>query len=159
MKHASYVGACGICRQNAGEVPIEGGIVYENNLWLVRHMASPTPLVGWTMFHTQRHVQGPAHFNDQEAQSLGPALRTVCEAVERLTGALRVYIMNFGESTPHMHAHLVPRYQEMPAGVPWSVADLYRAVGQKQAKAADQAKVQEFTAKLRADLSKKKLPG
>lgn len=159
MKHASNVAACGICRQNAGEVPIEGGIVYENNLWLVRHMASPTPLVGWTMFHTQRHVQGPAHFNDQEAQALGPALRTVCEAIERLTGAPRVYIMNFGESTPHMHAHLVPRYQEMPAGVPWSVADLYRAVGQKKAPAADQAKVQEFTAKLRADLAKKKIAG
>ncbi|MBI4306471.1 MAG: HIT domain-containing protein [Chloroflexi bacterium] len=159
MKHSTYVAACGICRQNAGEVSIEGGIVYENSLWLVRHMAAPTPLVGWTMFHTQRHVQGPAHFTDQEAQALGPALRTVCEAVERLSGALRVYIMNFGESTPHMHAHLVPRYQDMPAGVPWSVADLYRAVGQKKAQPADQAKVLEFTARLRGELAKKGLPG
>ncbi|MBI4220250.1 MAG: diadenosine tetraphosphate hydrolase [Chloroflexi bacterium] len=159
MKHPTYTAVCAICRQNAGEVAIEGGIVYENSLWLVRHTASPAPLVGWTMFHTQRHVQGPAHFTDQEAQTLGPALRTVCEAIERLTGALRVYVMNFGESTPHMHAHLVPRYQDMPAGVPWSVADLYRAVGQKKEKPADQAKVLEFTARLRTELAKKGLPG
>lgn len=159
MKHASHVAACGICRQNAGEVPVEGGIVYENSMWLVRHTASPAPLVGWTMFHTQRHVQGPAHFTDTEARAFGPALRTVCEAIERLTGALRVYVLNFGESTPHMHAHLVPRYQEMPAGVPWSVADLYRSVGQKKSPGADQAKVLDFTEKLRRDLAKKGLAG
>lgn len=158
MKHGSYEAQCHICRQNAGEVPIEHGVIFENDLWLVRHTAPPYPLVGWTLFHTQRHVQGPAHFNDVEARSFGPALRHVSKTIEEVTGVPRVYMLAFGESTPHMHAHLVPRYGDLPAGAPWNVADIYRAVSKREQPSANPAAVEQIVGKLRSALAKNPPP-
>jgi hypothetical protein len=39
MKHPSNVSTCGIYKANSCEVPIPGGIIFENNLWLVRHLS------------------------------------------------------------------------------------------------------------------------
>ena len=46
------------------------------------------------------------------------------------SGALRIYTAAMGESHPHFHAHMVPRYVTMPRDAKaWSVFDLQRAVG------------------------------
>ncbi len=160
MKHASHEAKCGVCKQNAGEVEIQGGVIWESNLWYVRHIAPPAPLVGWTMFHTQRHVQGPAHFNDAEAASFGPVLRHVTRTIEQVSGALRVYVVAFGESTPHMHSHLIPRYEKMPKDlVAFGVADILRGVPKGEVPAADQAQVTAFIGKLKQALAKNPPPG
>lgn len=86
---------------------------------------------GWTMLQTQRHVAGPAHFDDGEAASFGPTLRHLERVLEELTGALRIYTAAMGESFPHFHAHMVPRYAQMPNDASaWDVFDLYRATQQ-----------------------------
>ena len=77
----------------------------------------------------KRHVGGPAHFDDREARAFGPALRHFERVLERVTGALRIYTAALGESHPHFHAHMVPRYAAMPRDARgWSVFDLQRAV-------------------------------
>jgi len=152
VKHSSYDASCGVCKQNAGDVPVDGGVIFENALWLVRHAPPPHPLAGWTMLHTQRHVQGPARFNEREARSFGPTLHHLAAAVEKLAGAARVYVVAFGESFPHMHAHLIPRYSDRPDTAAWGAADLYRAVAAKKAPAADPAKVSSYIAAMKAHL-------
>ena len=128
MKHASYDETCDICCTNAGGEGSET-VVFENDLWFVRHTPAPYPLAGWLMMHTQRHVQGPAHFTDNEARYFGPGLRHLSRKLEEVTGALRVYTVAFGESVQHMHAHLAPRYEQMSQSlIGWGVADLYRGV-------------------------------
>jgi diadenosine tetraphosphate (Ap4A) HIT family hydrolase len=80
------------------------------------------------MLISRRHVAGPAHFNDREAESFGPALRHFERVLENVTGALRVYTAAMGESSPHFHAHMVPRYATMPKDArAWGVFDLERA--------------------------------
>lgn len=79
---------------------------------------------------TKRHVAGPAHFDDREAASFGPSLRHFERVLEEVTGALRIYTAAMGESFPHFHAHMVPRYAKMPNDAKaWSVFDLQRASG------------------------------
>jgi diadenosine tetraphosphate (Ap4A) HIT family hydrolase len=134
-------------------------VVWEDDLWFVRHIAPPYPLAGWTMFHTQRHVQGPAHFNDVEAARFGPVLRHVTKALEQATGALRIYVVAFGESTPHMHAHLIPRYEKMPKDlVAFGVADIMRGVPKGELPAADPKQAAEVVEKLRQSLKKNPPP-
>ncbi|NQW18779.1 MAG: diadenosine tetraphosphate hydrolase [Chloroflexi bacterium] len=129
MKHASYEASCPVCTANAGDVPIPGGVIWENELWSVRHAPPPYALAGWTMFNAQRHVQGPAHFTDEEANAYGPVLRHISLVLEEVTGALRIYQVAFGESTPHMHSHLIPRYADLqPEHAAFGIADLNRAV-------------------------------
>lgn len=80
------------------------------------------------MLISRRHVAGPAHFNDREAESFGGALRQFERVLEEVTGALRIYTAAMGESSPHFHAHMVPRYATMPKNAKaWAVFDLERA--------------------------------
>jgi diadenosine tetraphosphate (Ap4A) HIT family hydrolase len=125
-RHPSFDASCGVCLSLSGPAPTTP--IYEDDLWHVRHM-DPAGVPGWMLMITQRHVGGPAHFDDREAASLGPALRHFSRVLEQVTGALRIYTAAMGESFPHFHAHLVPRYREMPRDAKaWSVFDLQRAV-------------------------------
>jgi diadenosine tetraphosphate (Ap4A) HIT family hydrolase len=107
-----------------------GDALYEDDLWVVRHADAPYGVAGWMLLLTKRHVGGPAHFDDEEALRFGGALRHFERVLEGVTGALRIYTAAMGESHPHFHAHMVPRYAEMPKGArAWAVFDLQRAAG------------------------------
>jgi diadenosine tetraphosphate (Ap4A) HIT family hydrolase len=85
------------------------------------------------MLITRRHVPGPAAFDDREAASFGVTLRHLQRVLLEVTGALRIYTAAMGESSPHFHAHLVPRYATMPKDAKaWGVFDLQRAAAAKE---------------------------
>jgi diadenosine tetraphosphate (Ap4A) HIT family hydrolase len=135
MKHDSYDASCSVCEVNAGGVAGQAGVIWEDELWFVRH------------------VQGPAHFNDEEAIAFGPVLRHISRTLEVVTGAPRVYLVAFGESNPHMHAHLIPRYSDLsPEYTAFGVADLNRAVASGSEPGVSEEDVLAITAKLRAAL-------
>jgi diadenosine tetraphosphate (Ap4A) HIT family hydrolase len=113
---------CGLCRH------LDTDTLYEDRLWQVRHIEPPWGVAGWMLLVARRHVAGPAHFDDDEARDFGPMLRRCELALERVTGALRIYTAALGEMHPHFHAHMVPRYPSMPKDARgWSVFDLQRA--------------------------------
>ena len=121
---------CGICRASLDPASVPGGIIFQNELWLLRHLMPGRGIPGWMMIQTQRHTPGIAHFNDAEAASLGPTSRHLQKALEDITGALRIYTASMNESAPHFHCHFVPRYRQMPKNaVGWDVFDLFRASG------------------------------
>ena len=152
-RHPSFTASCGVCDSLSGAARDDGAIVHENDLWHVRHGGAPYGVAGWMMLVTQRHVGGPAHFDDAEAASFGPTLRHVSRALERVTGALRIYLAAMGESHPHFHAHLVPRYAAMPKDAKaWGVFDLQRAAGAGEI-TVDVAEVRRVTEALRAALA------
>jgi diadenosine tetraphosphate (Ap4A) HIT family hydrolase len=106
------------------------------------------------MFISRRHVAGPAHFNEDEAKSFGPALRHFERVLEEVTGALRIYTAALGESSPHFHAHMVPRYRDMPKDArAWGVFDLDRAAKAGEI-AADSAEVSRVSEAYRAALGR-----
>ncbi|HVU49996.1 MAG TPA: hypothetical protein VHL80_04885 [Polyangia bacterium] len=118
--------ACAVCATLSGPGRLEP--LYEDALWHVRPAPSPPGVPGWMMMISRRHVGGPAHFNEEEARSFGLALRHFERVLEEVTGALRVYTAAMGESSPHFHAHMVPRTATMPNDAKgWAVFDLERA--------------------------------
>jgi diadenosine tetraphosphate (Ap4A) HIT family hydrolase len=132
----------------------EEAIIWEDSRWLVAH-CSPAPLLGWLMFYSQRHVQGPAHFNPDESVNFGLALGHVERKLLEITGALRIYTVAFGESTPHLHAHLIPRYEgkapgaddeKLFEGYAFGIADLARDVMGQARPGSDGLKVYPFPA-------------
>ena len=126
MKHPSFDPDCAVCRSLAGPTPARP--LFENQLWHVRAIDPPTAVPGWMLLVSQRHVAGPAHFDDREAASFGPTLRHLERVLEQVTGALRIYTAAMGESHPHFHCHMVPRYPETPKGAKaWGLFDLQRA--------------------------------
>jgi diadenosine tetraphosphate (Ap4A) HIT family hydrolase len=126
MGASPFVANCAVCATLAG--PLRQEALFEDDLWHVRPAADPPGVPGWMMLISRRHVPGPAHFNDREAESFGPALRHFERVLEQVTGALRIYTVAMGESSPHFHAHMVPRYPSMPKDArAWAVFDLERA--------------------------------
>ncbi len=144
MRHPSYIADCAICQSNAGELDAPGGVVFENDLWLIHHTGAPFPLAGWFLLQPQRHVQGPARFDAAEAANFGPALSHFMRTLERVTGAERSYVVAFGESFPHMHAHLIPRYGALAdADVAWGIADMFRQITAGERPGAPEAEVMQ----------------
>jgi diadenosine tetraphosphate (Ap4A) HIT family hydrolase len=126
--------------------------LWENDLWCVRH-AEPAGVPGWMLLIAKRHVAGPAHFDEREAAGFGLVLRHVERVLEQVTGALRIYTAAMGESDPHFHAHMVPRYATMPRDAKaWSVFDLQRAVGAGEV-AIDRAEVDRISEAYRRALA------
>ncbi|HEX3773195.1 MAG TPA: hypothetical protein VHV51_01965 [Polyangiaceae bacterium] len=116
---------CGICSKLQTGAP---SALFENELWHVRAADEPLGVPGWLMLITRRHVQSPAQFDVREIESFGPTLAHLQRALLEVTGALRIYLAAMGESSPHFHAHLVPRYRDMPKDAKaWAVFDLQRA--------------------------------
>jgi diadenosine tetraphosphate (Ap4A) HIT family hydrolase len=135
---------CAVCATLSGPGRLEP--IYEDDLWHVRPAPSPPGVPGWMMMITRRHVGGPAHFNDDEARAFGLALRHFERVLEQVTGALRVYTAAMGESSPHFHAHMVPRTAAMPKDAKgWGVFDLERAAKAGEI-AVDDAEVRKVTA-------------
>jgi diadenosine tetraphosphate (Ap4A) HIT family hydrolase len=126
MSAPLFVADCAVCATLAG--PRRQEPLFEDDLWHVRPADDPPGVPGWMMLISRRHIPGPAHFDDREAESFGPALRHFERVLEQVTGALRIYTAAMGESSPHFHAHMVPRYASMPKDAKaWAVFDLQRA--------------------------------
>lgn len=133
---------CAVCRSLSGPERIEP--LYEDDFWQVRHNPAPYGVAGWMQMVSKRHVRGPAHFSPAEALALGPALCRFERVLLEVTGAVCIYTAAMGESSPHFHAHMVPRYPSMPREVRgWAVFDLERAArtGEIQVEGAEVARV------------------
>ena len=116
---------CGICAVSTGAREVPHGILYQDDLWVVRHSGPPYGVAGWLTLMTRRHCPEPASFNDEEARSFGPTLRHFEGVLREITGALRIYTAAMGESFPHFHGHMVPRYAETPGDVKtWDIFQL-----------------------------------
>jgi diadenosine tetraphosphate (Ap4A) HIT family hydrolase len=125
VTHPSFQESCGVCRRLAAP---ESAPLFENELWQLHPIEAPAGVAGWMVLYAKRHVPGAPQFSDAEAHSLGPTLRHLSACLLEVTGALRIYLASMGESSPHFHMHLVPRYAEMPkAAKGWPVFDLQRA--------------------------------
>ena len=114
-----------MCRELAGDA---GGVVFQNDLWQVRPIDGPCVVPGWMLMVAQRHVPGAAQFDEREIQSFAPTWCHLQRVLLEVTGALRIYTAALGETSPHFHGHLVPRYATMPEQARgWAVFDLERA--------------------------------
>ena len=150
-------GGCGICAIHADAAGHGHWECHRGERWIVRHHPEPAPLPGWTFLCTVRHVQGAADLTDAEAAELGTALRTVSRAVRDVTGCDRVYAIAFGQGAPHLHVHLVPRFDREEGTRAWNVADWYRAVERGERPPADPAAVADVVVRLRQRLAGERL--
>jgi len=122
---------CGVCRiheeQEAGG-PAAELLIYSSELWRLRHHPFPSPLPGWLLLDTARHLGGAVEFDSAESASFGQMLKRSSLLVRALTDCDRVYAVAFGEGARHLHVHLIPRHGIDGNTESWAVADVYRAV-------------------------------
>ena len=61
-----------------------------------------------------RHVAEPTELNEQEATSYWRELLTVGRAIEQVFMPVKLNYNLLGNSVPHLHTHVVPRYADDP---------------------------------------------
>lgn len=95
----------------------QGGVLFEDDLVYAGHihtMGNPTAYRGWLVVETKRHVAGLGDLTDEEAAAVGRLMNRVARVQKDIEGAEHVYAFVFGDSVPHLHVHLAPRYPGTP---------------------------------------------
>lgn len=101
-----------------------GGIIYEDEFWVVSHHTGPFTDPGELMVKARRHSESVGDLTPPEAAALGPVLRAAVAAIEHVVRPERVYVASYGERQRHLHFYLLPRTANLPAG--HILSDVYR---------------------------------
>jgi diadenosine tetraphosphate (Ap4A) HIT family hydrolase len=116
--------ACTMCAEIAGRIVPPGGVIHEDEFWIVSHHTGPYTDPGELMVKARRHSESVAELSQPEATALGPVLRAAVTAIERVVRPERVYMASYGERQRHLHFYLLPRTANLPAG--HVISDVYR---------------------------------
>jgi diadenosine tetraphosphate (Ap4A) HIT family hydrolase len=106
---------CLACDVVSGRTQSPGGVIYENDWWMLDHSVSPVLLAGFFILKPKRHVEHIAELDASELASFGPTLGLASQALTAVLSPQKVYACSFGEMHKHVHIYLVPRTVNMPS--------------------------------------------
>jgi diadenosine tetraphosphate (Ap4A) HIT family hydrolase len=101
-------------QQGAGSLPPREDVVHTEH-WRVAHAFNST-LPGWLVLLPTRHVTAFTELSPAAAAEIGGLVTGLSTALERVTGCVKTYLMQFSEAEgfSHLHLHLVPRLADHP---------------------------------------------
>jgi len=105
---------CIACEIVRGQRAPPGGLLARRGGFALHAVAAPSPLRGWLVLTSERHVRGLPDLDPAELQALGPFAADVARAQKSALGAEHVYAFAIGDALPHFHLHLVPRFADTP---------------------------------------------
>lgn len=106
--------SCICCDIVAGRVRPPGGVVWSDERFVVAGFADPSPLRGYVVVQSRRHVRGLYDLDAAEAAALGPLLIRLQRAQKSALGAEHAYAFVLGDRVHHFHAHVVPQFPDTP---------------------------------------------
>lgn len=144
------------CEIVTGKITTPGGVIYEDEYWMLTHSTSPKlpPLKGMLILQPKRHCTQLADLTWGEIDNLGLILRDTCKAIETILHPSKIYAGSFGEGVKHVHFMIVPRMQGMPIG-----AELLKEVIQDQLWTCSLNEASDIAMKVRKQLLSRKAQG
>lgn len=106
--------SCLACELVSGTKQVPGGIVWKRDGFILHAVAQATPVRGWMVLTSERHVRAWYDLSEAESAALGVLAREVMQAQKRVLGAEHVYAFAIGDVLQHFHLHLVPRFHDTP---------------------------------------------
>jgi diadenosine tetraphosphate (Ap4A) HIT family hydrolase len=103
------------CKTLTGRINPPGGVIYEDDWWLVDHILPPIFIPGSVVLKLKRHCEHLAALNRSEASSLGPNIQSVSQVVQQVTHAEKIHVASYGEGVKHIHFLITPRTADLPA--------------------------------------------
>lgn len=105
---------CTACLIVTGRRRSPGGVIARRDGFIVHGLDAPTPVAGWIVITSERHVRGIYDFTADEWTKVGPLIGEMMELQRSKLGAEHVYLFALGDVLHHAHLHLVPRYADTP---------------------------------------------
>ena len=140
---------CAICSLHSDNIALSKTEIWRNQNWILRHHQPPSPIAGWCLLDSIRHIGGPVDFNSNESGEWGVVVQKASELVKKITKCDRVYLIAFGEGARHLHLHLIPRHAGEAHTAAWQVADFYRNVESGEVNSANIYSVELFISEAR----------
>lgn len=140
MTAAENEDPCSICAM------IEKGVepYFSDENWIAMPPNGARP--AWAFLATKRHSEWTWGMSPEEAATFGPITARLSDAIRKVSGVSRVYIVGFGENTKHCHFLFIPRIEELAGDM--------RAAIRKWGAAADDAEgFAKVSAALRQELT------
>jgi diadenosine tetraphosphate (Ap4A) HIT family hydrolase len=106
---------CLACEIVAGRVCPTGGVIARVGGLVVHGFAEPSPLRGWMVVTSERHVRAWDGLAGEELSALGPLVAKVIAAQKHALGAEHSYAFAIGDQLKHFHLHVIPRFADTPA--------------------------------------------
>ena len=118
---------CFIFQKHAGNIQTAGTVIYEDDILYVGHIdqARKPSYLDHIMIDLKRHVPTLGDMTIEEAQAFGVMMARVSNALMKSENAEHVYSLVSGNSVPHLHMHIVPRYPNTPKPY-WGPLDVYK---------------------------------
>jgi diadenosine tetraphosphate (Ap4A) HIT family hydrolase len=105
---------CIACEIARGRYAPPGGLLTRRDGFVLHAVAAESPLRGWLVLTSERHVRGLSDLDAAELRALGPFAADVMRAQKSALGAEHVYAFAIGDALLHFHLHLVPRFADTP---------------------------------------------
>jgi diadenosine tetraphosphate (Ap4A) HIT family hydrolase len=136
-----------IARRDTGKAPL-WDCIYRTPFWDVAHSYN-TSLPGWLVLVVRRHIEAVDKLTDEEAAELGHLLQRTSHALNKVTGCIKTYVMQFAEMAehPHVHFHVVPRMADLPEGR--RSANIFGYLGVPEEERVSEEKMNEIAVKVR----------
>jgi diadenosine tetraphosphate (Ap4A) HIT family hydrolase len=113
------------CEIVTGRIATPGGVIYEDDYWMLTHSISSQlpPLKGMLILQPKRHCEHLAELTSEEIDNLGFLLRDTTKAITEILHPSKIYAVSAGEGIKHVHFMIIPRMEGMTIG-----ADLLKEV-------------------------------
>jgi diadenosine tetraphosphate (Ap4A) HIT family hydrolase len=102
------------CAVVSGATRPVGGILARAPGLVLHGVAGPSPVPGWVVISSERHVRGLYDLDEPTARELGALTARVMRAQRQALGAEHAYAFAIGDVLRHFHLHLVPRFPGTP---------------------------------------------
>ena len=110
---------CSACRIASGAETPPGGVLHRESGLLVHALLGKSPLRGWLVLTSERHLRAWPDLDRAALATLGPLAARVMTAQREALGAEHVYAFAIGDVVRHFHLHLVPRYRRDGMRLSW----------------------------------------
>ncbi len=106
---------CYICKKHNGSIE-SCGEIYKDDLLAIYHLepGSGEVYLGYLFIELRRHIEGLGDMNDVEATAIGKMMQRISKLLREHYAVEHVYAHVIGDHVPHLHIHIIPRYQGAP---------------------------------------------
>jgi len=105
---------CLACAIVSGTTRPVGGLLARAPGLVLHGVAAPSPVPGWVVISSERHVRALYDLEESTARELGAFAARVMRAQRQALGAEHAYAFAIGDVLRHFHLHLVPRFPDTP---------------------------------------------
>lgn len=108
--------SCISCQTVSGTFQPPGGIVFDNDYWLVALRKNPHRSPCYPFIILKRHCEHVNELTQDEAASLGETMRLTAQAVTAVVQPAKIHFGVYAEEVKHLHVHVFPRMPDMIPG-------------------------------------------